>query len=406
MASNSKSTDDSDRPKTTKNDQIGIDLVYGFRALQVSEDRRKKALKGSVVVQNFKGWLRLRWSWGGKRYVLSTGLPESHVNRTIAERKAKLIERDILTEQFDPTLARYKPETISENQISAIELFEKFTEYKRKQLDVRSIEKYFGLQTHLRQFFRSQKASDVTEDKGFQFRDWLSKKLAAITVRERLTMLRSCWQWGIKRGLVKVNPWMEVKLKVPPKQKPKPFTKDEIDRILKGFREDGIYCHYADVVEFLLSIGCRPGEAFGLKWKHLNDDCSVIWIGEAWSRGRQKATKTNEDRAFTLTPRLQKLLLKRRPLKWHPDDLVFPSPRGKPIDDHNFRNRAWQTVLERVGVTYRKPYNSRHSFVSHAAEQGLSPSEISEITGHSEETIFRNYLGSVKGRVQLPELWD
>lgn len=385
---------------------MGINWVYDFRAFGVSDGKRKKAPKGSVVVQNFQGWLRLRWRWGGKRYVLTTGLAESQVNRTIAERKARLIERDILTEQFDPTLARYKPELVGVNQISVVELFEKFTEYKRKQLDVRSLEKYLGLQGHLRQFFREQKASDVTEDRGFQFRDWLSKKLAPITVRERLSMLRSCWQWGIKRGLVQVNPWIEVKLKVPPKQRPKPFTKDEVERILKGFQEDKDYRYYADVVEFLLSVGCRPGEAFGLKWKHLNDDCSVIWIGESWSRGRQKATKTNEDRAFTLTPRIQNLLLNRRPLRWHPDDLVFPSRRGKPIDDHNFRNRAWKTVLARVGVTYRKPYNSRHSFVSHAADQGLSPSEISEITGHSEETIFRNYLGSVKGRVQLPELWD
>ncbi len=44
-----------------------------------------------------------------------------------------------------------------------------------------------------------------------------------------------------------------------------------------------------------------------------------------------------------------------------PDKSVFTSSKGNPIDDHNFRNRAWKSVLSRVGVEYRKPYNTRHT---------------------------------------------
>ncbi|MBW4532452.1 MAG: hypothetical protein KME09_00790 [Pleurocapsa minor HA4230-MV1] len=39
------------------------------------------------------------------------------------------------------------------------------------------------------------------------------------------------------------------------------------------------------------------------------------------------------------------------------DQPVFTSCKGNPIDDHNFRNRAWKSVLAKVGVEYRKPYN-------------------------------------------------
>jgi integrase len=31
--------------------------------------------------------------------------------------------------------------------------------------------------------------------------------------------------------------------------------------------------------------------------------------------------------------------------------LVFPSPKGKPIDATNFLNRAWQSVLKKCGMT-------------------------------------------------------
>lgn len=378
---------------------IGRELVDGV--LRVSAVRAKK---GAVNVEADRGWLRLRWSWQGKRFVLSLGLPDEPTNRTIAERKARLIEADIKLEQFDPTLERYRV-GVAIDSITVVALFEQFAEFKRKQLDPASLDKYIGLQGHLKQFFREQRAVQITEDKAFQFRDKLLKTLAPITVRERLTMLRSCWQWGIKRRLIRENPWVEVKVKVPPQQKPRPFTRSEVGRILDVFKEDQYYSHYTDLVEFLLSVGCRPGEAFGLKWKHLNSDCSVVWIGEAWVRGRQKTTKTNEDRAFTLTPRLQQMLLSRRPVGFKPDDLVFPGKKGKPIDDHNFRNRAWTAMLAKAGVEYRKPYNSRHSFVSHAADRGLKPAEISEITGHSEETIYRSYLGNVKGQVQVPDLW-
>jgi integrase len=73
----------------------------------------------------------------------------------------------------------------------------------------------------------------------------------------------------------------------------------------------------------------------------LNDDASVVWIGESLSRGHRKVT---------LTPRLQSLLIARKPATAKSDDLVFPAPKGQAIDDHNFRNRAWKSILARVGV--------------------------------------------------------
>jgi len=227
-----------------------------------------------------------------------------------------------------------------------------------------------------------------------------------VTISERLGLLRACWQWGIKKGWLKENPWNEVKVKVPPKQRPKPFTKEEAKRIVQGFKDDPTYAYYLDFVEFLLATGCRIGEAAGLRWGHLNEDCSAVWIGESWGRGKRKSTKTNKSRMFALTSRVQGFLSNRKPVSASSEMFVFQSPKGHPIDDHNFRNRAWKPILERVGVAYRMPRNSRHTFVSHAIDQGLTLAEVSEITGHSPRTLMLNYLGSVQSRAQLPELWE
>lgn len=88
---------------------IDLNPASGTLSQSVSQSQiRKKASKGTVVVQVFKERLRLCWSYLGKRYYLYIGLPDSKLNRTIAEQKAHQIEGDIVTGNFDPTLKKYK----------------------------------------------------------------------------------------------------------------------------------------------------------------------------------------------------------------------------------------------------------------------------------------------------------
>ena len=67
-----------------------------------------KASKGSVVIISSHNRLQLRFSFGGKRRYLSMGLPDTSINRRLAELKAAEIEKDILYERFDTTLQKYK----------------------------------------------------------------------------------------------------------------------------------------------------------------------------------------------------------------------------------------------------------------------------------------------------------
>jgi integrase len=70
--------------------------------------------KGLVAVEAFRDRLRLRLPrqlFGGKQKYLSLGLPDSVLNRRVAESKAKMIESDIAMERFDPTLKKYQPQS-------------------------------------------------------------------------------------------------------------------------------------------------------------------------------------------------------------------------------------------------------------------------------------------------------
>ena len=327
--------------------------------------RRKKAPKGTVKVESDKGWLRLRFTHLGQRHAFAIGLVDSQVNRTVAEQRAKQIELDILSGNFDTTLKKYKPESHkhspsdTQQPIACGELFHRYREYKAKRLYARSLEKYDATTKYLRTHFGETNADSIDEDAVEGFIEFLKTQGNGDQVlKERLSLLSACWEWSLEKGLIgKKNPWKKIKkqIRVAPKQSPKPFTREEIKVILETFRKHPQYSHYLDYVQFLFSTGVRTAEAIGLKWKHISDDFSTIWIGETLSRKVEKATKTYRDRTFPMNAKLQALLRNRKPENCDPNDLVFTSPKGLPIDDHNFRNRAWVKTLEKAGVAYRKP---------------------------------------------------
>jgi len=293
----------------------------------------------AVKVDSFKGRLRFRWSYQRKRYNLSLGFDDTALSRTVAQARASLIDADLVTGNFDPTLAKYQSNCTKEkalnSSLTAVNLFNQFTEYKCGELDPRTLGKYKAIVSKVSALLGSERAAIGTE-RADQFRLELGRSISPDTQKGYLTRLSACWEWGVKEGLVTENPWRDVltRVKVPPKQKARPFTKIEMTTILTAFKESKHYGHYGDFVEFMFSTGCRTGEAIGLRWEHLSDDCTKVWIGESASRGIRKPTKTNRSREFRLTPRLSAMLRSRYPEDTQSDDLVFPSPKGLPCT-HN-----------------------------------------------------------------------
>jgi integrase len=363
-----------------------------------------------VKVESFKGWLRLRWSYEGQRLTLSLGLPDSVVNRTAAIAKAATIEGDLATGNFDSSLAKYRPaKRVAEPSVGVLDLLERFIELKSRKVEKGTLSKLKALREPVSEFFGSKSAIAVDDDLADRFRVYLiqDRGLSPATVKDRLGGLSACWKWATKQGMVTGNPWVEpLKLvKVPPAQKPKPFTSNEIAAILEAFRSSKYYAHYADFVEFRFGCGCRIEEAIGLQWKHLSEDCSTVWIGEAVTRGKvRKTTKTNRSREFKLSPRLQRILLARRPADWQPDGIVFPGPKGGILNDSNFGSRAWRSVLHQLKIPYRKFNSARHTFTSHALARGVKPMTVAEIAGHDPEVLFKHYASEIDGGLQLPDI--
>lgn len=76
-----------------------------------------------------------------------------------------------------------------------------------------------------------------------------------------------------------------------------------------------------------------------------------------------------------------------------PDDLIFTTVRGLPIDNSGFNAKVWKPLLDRVGLDGNlRPHDLRHSAASWALDGGASLAEVMEIMGHKQISTTQLYL--------------
>jgi integrase len=171
------------------------------------------------------------------------------------------------------------------------------------------------------------------------------------------------------------------------------FSRDEVKKILDGFRTSPDYANYLDYVRFRLSLASRSQEVRDLKWKHISADFSLVWFS---------SNKTKKGRTVPLDPSIDSILSARRDrLKLASDDeLVFTSREGLPIDNRNFR-RIWTIVLAKVGVTYRKPYTTKKTSVRHSLLNGGNYIEVAAAAGHDPHTMHKYYGDAIQQNIAI-----
>jgi len=358
-----------------------------------------------VFIENDRGRLRLKLFEQGKYRSVSLGLPDTPANRLAAQRTANQIELDYLAGHFDETLLRYKPRSNGSKStaVTVPVLFEHYVKAmtKSKNLCPGSLSRYQGCLSHLSKALNIQ-AELIKPQKTESFVSYLRQQVSERTAKEYLWMLKACWVWAVgKYHISSPNPWdgLIATIKPQPRQPVKPFTSDEVTRILLAFSQHRYYSYYADFVTFLFGSACRFGEVTALRWRHFSADLTVVWIGESVSRGNRKSTKTGKAREVILTPKIIAMLNNRLKLSQaKPDDLVFPSRSGKEINDREFRRRAWTTVLSECGIEYRKPYATRHTAISHALAAGANPFTVAAQSGHDLQVLLKHYASVIESR--------
>ena len=84
------------------------------------------------------------------------------------------------------------------------------------------------------------------------------------------------------------------------------------------------------------------------------------------------------------------------PLSMDPEDYLFTTPEGTPIDESNFYKREWKPILRAKNIRPRPFYNTRHSYVSFLYSIGAKSGFISSQTGDSIKTLESDYAKYIR----------
>ena len=75
-----------------------------------------------------------------------------------------------------------------------------------------------------------------------------------------------------------------------------------------------------------------------------------------------------------------------------------PHPAGPWHDERSQRDTYWKPTLEALGIRYRKPYKTRHTFACCCLMGGANPAYMAEQLGHDQKEFFDTYARWIGGK--------
>ena len=330
--------------------------------------------------------LRYRVPGHGRVYETLGEAPEW--DRTKAEQELEERRAQIRLGVWQPP----RPEPTGEPATCEVPTFWAFAQhwYEQKELELgeRTREhNLYLLNKHLVWFGR-YRVDEITEElvddyRAFKLREG---KLSASTINKTLRLLARILDKAVRRGYLKRNPargedsrlnestprriWLEL---------------DEVRSLLDAAGD------YRRELATLVLAGLRISELGGLRWRAIDLAKGTLTVAES-------KTEAGEGRRIDLTP----LLLLE--LKLHraahpdaaPDDLVFPTSKGRSRDRSNSRGRL-RTILKRANATRARQelppiahvtnHTLRRTFASLMYEAGAQPTDVMAQMGHKSSKL-------------------
>lgn len=205
-----------------------------------------------------------------------------------------------------------------------------------------------------------------------------------------LVPLRACLRWHHRIGgfAPDPSPWFE--LSAPAADARRILTPAEIERLL-----DALPPRHRPMIAFAAYTGVRAGELRALTWSDVDLAARTARIDKSYYRDRlQHTTKSGKPRTVPLPRHIAEILETwRTECPASSANLVFPGPRGGPLDLDTFRARAFKPALERAGLPPTiRIHDLRHTSASLYLHTGATIREVMEIHGWSQMQTALRYL--------------
>jgi integrase len=376
--------------------------------------------KGKAGIKSSKGRLEIRLPrelFDGKQKSISLGLPDTSEGRAEADKRLRKVQLDIDTDKFDYSLEEYKKphqqqkhlQTVKElyPEITLIDLWTQYVNSKEINLKETTLDYYELVVT------RPLKKCDIKSPyKALELREWSLANSTEGMTKRLLTYMNAMFRWGIKyKKVTAPNPYEgmanEFTFNYEENSEANAFTPEEKEKVINDFVNHGYkngkrlkgysYSYYANLVKFMFMTGCRPSEALGLQWGDISNGFGEIIFRKGAVRtgkGRivnSKKSKNNDIRTFPCSQKLRELLESIKPETAKPEDLVFPSVKGKTINYADFSQGAWNVIVDPIKPD-TTPYSCRDTFITEQIAKGVAIAIIAKWVNNSVEVIEKTYL--------------
>ncbi|AJY52353.1 tyrosine-type recombinase/integrase [Halomonas sp. KO116] len=261
------------------------------------------------------------------------------------------------------------------------------------------------LDSSLKPTFGKKPIGEITKADIMAFRAKLAKRrgrgatgfVSPKTINSHMSILRMVLDEAAERFDFE-TPYKNIKPLKLQKTHIEPFSLHEVQRIIDNVRAD--YCHYYTVRFF---TGMRTGEVDGLKWKNIDFAKREILVRETLINGETEYTKTDgSQREIPMFGQVYDALKTQYTATGHMSKYVFCNQMGQPLDHNNVTKRVWYPLLKSLGLTKRRPYQTRHTAATLFLASGENPEWVARMLGHSStEMLFKVYSRYVPNATRM-----
>lgn len=221
--------------------------------------------------------------------------------------------------------------------------------------------------------------------------------LAGATVQLIHAILSGIFKQALKARLLRFNPLTAVERPKNKRKEMQVLSGREAKAFLEAVKDTPEECLFT----FLLTTGCRPSEALGLKWADVKFDAETITIQRTLKKKNGQwecdAPKTSSGlRTIALPAAMVGRLRQHRRVQnearlkvgreWKDGGFIFTSDFGHPLSLETVR-RKFKAALQRAELPDIRLYDTRHTSATLLMESGVSAKVVSERLGHANVGI-------------------
>ena len=313
----------------------------------------------------------------------------------------------------------------SSNKVKVDEYFERWMESKRGTVKETTIRNYSMMYATISKTaidkagtkFGSLKMSAVEVENVRELQKILRQKLSTRTTNDSISLIKSVFQTAFNDDrIIAFNPAAPVKSL---KRTEQP-ARENIHRALSKDETAAFMAHigdsyYRNLYMFLLSTGCRIGEAGALQLRDISKDtiriCRTVTRTENGGYRIGEETKTAAGRrTIPTTDVVMDAIEKQKEMnsmlfgkKDDVTDTVFKAARGSILKD-SLVNDDIKRICKKAGIAYFSVHAFRDTFATRCVESGMQPKTLQEIMGHSDISMTMNLYAHVMPETKIEQM--